>query len=419
MTAGSLEAAMLDMGRKARKAADILALAPRAVKDHALELAAQNIRIHANEILAANELDQTAAHTRGLSGAMIDRLILNPARLESIAKGLEVVAGLPDPVGAVTDHWVQPNGLDFSRVRVPLGVIGIIFESRPNVTIDAGALCLKSGNAAILRGGSDALRTSTALAAQLIAGIIDAGLPEHCVQLVASDDRAAVGAMLSGLDGTIDVIVPRGGKSLVARVQADARVPVLAHLDGNCHVYIHRAADPDQALAITLNAKLRRTGVCGAAETVLFDDGFDVGPIIRALLDNGCAVRGDQTIQAMDARVVPATDADWGTEFLDAIIASRIVTSLDDAITHINRHGSHHTDSIVTRDQAAADEFLRRVDSAIVLHNASTQFADGAEFGFGAEIGIATGRLHARGPVGLEQLTTFKYCVRGQGQIRP
>jgi glutamate-5-semialdehyde dehydrogenase len=416
---GAIDAGMLEMGRNAREAAGFLALAPRAIKDHALKLAAQNIRVHASDILAANDLDQAAARTRGLSGAMVDRLVLNPARLESIAKGLEVVADLPDPVGAVTDHWVQPNGLDFSRVRVPLGVVGIIFESRPNVTIDAGALCLKSGNAAILRGGSDALRTSTALAAQLVAGIVEAGLPENCVQLVANDDRAAVGAMLSGLNGAIDVIVPRGGKGLVARVQADARVPVLAHLDGNCHVYIHLAADPDKAMAITLNAKLRRTGVCGAAETVLFDDGFDAGPIIRALLDHGCAVRGDPAIQALDARVDPAVPADWDTEFLDAIIAARVVSCLDDAIGHIARHGSHHTDTIITQDQRAADEFLARVDSAIVLHNASTQFADGAEFGFGAEIGIATGRLHARGPVGLEQLTTFKYCVRGQGHIRP
>ena len=415
---GSLDASMRDMGRKAREAAGVLALAPRAIKDHALMLAAQNIRAHASEILAANELDQAAAQARGLSGAMVDRLILNSARLDSIAKGLEVVANLPDPVGAVTDHWVQPNGLDFSRVRVPLGVIGVIFESRPNVTIDAGALCLKSGNAAILRGGSDALRTSTALAAQLTAGIMAAGLPAACVQSVASDDRAAVGAMLSGLDGAIDVIVPRGGKSLVARVQQEARVPVLAHLDGNCHLYIHRAADPDKALAITLNAKLRRTGVCGAAETVLFDEGFDASPVIRALLDQGCAVRGDPAIQALDARVIPAIAADWDTEFLDAIIAARVVSGLDDAMGHIAKHGSHHTDAIITQDQAAADEFMRRVDSAIVLHNASTQFADGAEFGFGAEIGIATGRLHARGPVGLEQLTTFKYCVRGQGQIR-
>ncbi len=416
---GALEQQMFDMGKAARAAAIILGQSPRALKDRALLQAACAIRRDAEIILIANDQDVRAAKERGSSGAMLDRLVLNPARLESIAQGLELVAGLDDPVGQVSAHWQRPNGLDFTRIRVPLGVIGIIFESRPNVTVDAGALCLKSGNAAILRGGSEARATNDALYACLVTGLVDAGLPASAIQLVPTDDRAAVGAMLAGLDGAIDVIVPRGGKSLVARVQAEARVPVLAHLDGNCHVYVHSAADPAQAMAITLNAKLRRTGVCGAAETVLFDMGFDAGPVIRALLDQGCAVRGCSVIQKLDARVTAAKDTDWDTEFLDAIIAAKLVGNLDEAIAHISTHGSHHTDAIVTQDHAAAERFLREVDSAIVLHNASTQFADGAEFGFGAEIGIATGRLHARGPVGLEQLTTFKYQVRGTGQVRP
>jgi glutamate-5-semialdehyde dehydrogenase len=410
---------MNDMGQAARTAAQILAQAPRQSKDRALLHAAKIMRAHAAAILAANEKDVIAAKARGTSGAMLDRLILNPARLESIATGLELVADLDDPVGQSIAHWQRPNGLDFTRVRVPLGVIGIIFESRPNVTVDAGALCLKSGNAAILRGGSEAQKTSAALHQCLVEGLVFAQLPAQSIQLVPTDDRAAVGAMLGGLDGTIDVIVPRGGKNLVARVQSEARVPVLAHLDGNCHVYIHEFADPAMALGVTINAKLRRTGVCGAAETVLFDRNFDAGPVIRALLDQGCAVRGCAGIMALDPRVSAAIDADWDTEFLDAIIAARYVDGIDEALTHIGRHGSHHTDSIITNDAVAAEKFLNHVDSAIVLHNASTQFADGAEFGFGAEIGIATGRLHARGPVGLEQLTTFKYQVRGAGQVRP
>ena len=410
---------MNDMGQAARTAAQILAQAPRQSKDRALLHAAKIMRAHAAAILAANEKDVIAAKARGTSGAMLDRLILNPARLESIATGLELVADLDDPVGQSIAHWQRPNGLDFTRVRVPLGVIGIIFESRPNVTVDAGALCLKSGNAAILRGGSEAQKTSAALHQCLVEGLVFAQLPAQSIQLVPTDDRAAVGAMLGGLDGTIDVIVPRGGKNLVARVQSEARVPVLAHLDGNCHVYIHELADPAMALGVTINAKLRRTGVCGAAETVLFDRNFDAGPVIRALLDQGCAVRGCAGIMALDPRVSAASDADWDTEFLDAIIAARYVDGIDEALTHIERHGSHHTDSIITNDAVAAEKFLNHVDSAIVLHNASTQFADGAEFGFGAEIGIATGRLHARGPVGLEQLTTFKYQVRGAGQVRP
>ena len=333
-----------------------------------------------------------------------------------------MIADLPDPVGAVTAEWTQPNGLLIQRVRTPLGVVGVIFESRPNVTADAGALCLKAGNAVILRTGSDALRSSLAIHAAMIEGLTAAGLPEAAIQLVPSKDRAAVGAMLSGLDGTIDVIVPRGGKSLVARVQAEARVPVFAHLDGNNHVYVHEKADLAMAAKILVNAKMRRTGVCGAAETLLVDRAIAdraLPVLLPALLDAGCAVRGDSAMQAQDRRVTPATEADWGTEYLDAIIAARVVDGIDEAIDHIERHGSHHTDAIVSADDGAAAKFMAEVDSAIVLHNASTQFADGGEFGFGAEIGIATGRMHARGPVGVEQLTTFKYKVFGKGTVRP
>ena len=333
-----------------------------------------------------------------------------------------MVAKLPDPVGAVMAAWTRPNGMTIERVRVPLGVIGVIYESRPNVTADAGSLCLKAGNAVILRGGSDSFRSSRAIHAALAAGLAQAGLPEDAIQLVPTRDRAAVGLMLGGLDGTLDVIVPRGGKGLVARVQAEARIPVFAHLDGNCHVYVDKAADPAMAKAVVLNAKMRRTGVCGAAETLLVDRAATpvlLKPLVQMLLDAGCEVRGDRDTQAVDARVKPASEDDWVTEFLDAIIAVKVVDGVDAAIGHIERHGSHHTDAIVTADQAAAEKFMTQVDSAIVLHNASTQFADGGEFGFGAEIGIATGRLHARGPVGVEQLTTFKYRVRGSGQIRP
>jgi glutamate-5-semialdehyde dehydrogenase len=414
-----LTAVMEAMGQAARAASRVLAQAPRRQKDQALRHAAEIIRARKAAILAANARDIELAKGRGLSSAMIDRLTLDPSRLAAIAQGLEVVADLEDPLGQIMAAWQRPNGLKFERVRVPLGVVGIIFESRPNVTVDAGALCLKSGNAVILRGGTDAKHTSAALHACMTEGLVNARLPEASVQLVASDDRAAVGLMLGGLSGTIDVIVPRGGKSLVARVQAEARVPVLAHLDGNCHLYIHRDANLAMALTISINAKLRRTGVCGAAETILFDQGYPAELIIRALLDAGCDVRGCSQIQALDPRVSAAIEADWGTEFLDTIIAARVVPDLDAAMAHIAQYGSHHTDAIITQDEAAATRFLAEVDSAIVLHNASTQFADGGEFGFGAEIGIATGRLHARGPVGLEQLTTYKYRVRGDGQIRP
>jgi glutamate-5-semialdehyde dehydrogenase len=419
---GDIAAAMSEIGRRARAAARVLALAPTAQKNCALELMAAAVQAQKSGILAANAEDLSEARSAGVTGAFLDRLALNDARVEAIASGIEAVRDLKDPVGAVTEAWTRPNGLLIERVRVPLGVIGIIYESRPNVTADAGALCLKSGNAAILRGGSDSTRSSRAIHAALEQGLREAGLPEAAIQLVPTRDRAAVGMMLTGLDGNIDVIVPRGGKSLVARVQAEAQVPVFAHLEGVCHVYVDKAASLDMAKTIVLNAKMRRTGVCGAAETLLVDRAAaatHLKPLIEMLLDAGCEIRGDQAVQAVDKRVKPATEEDWGTEYLDAIIAAGVVDGVDDAIAHIERYGSHHTDAIVTDDAAAAEKFLRQVDSAIVLHNASTQFADGGEFGFGAEIGIATGRLHARGPVGVEQLTTFKYRIRGSGQIRP
>ena len=373
-------------------------------------------------ILAANAEDVADARAAGATEANVDRLILDPARIEGMAAGVEAVAALPDPVGRVLAEWTQPNGLEFERVATPLGVIGVVYESRPNVTADAAALTLKSGNAVILRGGSDGLRSSSAIHAALIEGISEAGLPEASVQIVPTKNRDAVGEMLKGLDGNLDVIVPRGGKGLVARVQTEARVPVFAHLDGNNHIYVHAPCDLDMAKTVLMNAKLRRTGVCGAAETLLVDRALaetHLKPLVAMLLDAGCAVRGDPAVRKIDARVTEVSDADWTTEFLDAVIAAGVVDGLDAAIAHINRYGSHHTDAILTSDKAAAERFLNEVDSAIVLHNASTQFADGGEFGFGAEIGIATGRMHARGPVGLEQLTTFKYCVRGEGQTRP
>ncbi|MHB2169504.1 glutamate-5-semialdehyde dehydrogenase [Alsobacter sp. R-9] len=418
----STEQLMLDIGRRARAAARVLANAAPQAKDKALRAGAAAIRARAATILAANARDVADAEARGTKGAFVDRLRLDPARLEAVAKAVEDIAALADPVGRVLARWEQPNGLRFERVATPLGVIGVIFESRPNVTADAGALCVKAGNAAILRAGSESLATSLAIADALRAGLAEGGLPEDAIQLVPTPDRAAVGLMLQGLEGTVDVIVPRGGKSLVARVQAEARVPVFAHLEGICHVYVHAAADLDMALAIVRNAKLRRTGICGAAETLLVDRACaatHLAPLVRMLLDAGCAVRGDAATQAVDPRVAAATEEDWRTEYLDAIIAVKVVDGLDAAIDHIETCGSHHTESIVTADEAAAAAFLARVDSAIVLHNASTQFADGGEFGFGAEIGIATGRMHARGPVGVEQLTSFKYRVHGTGQTRP
>jgi glutamate-5-semialdehyde dehydrogenase len=383
--------------------------------------AAAAIRAQAAAVLEANERDLAAAREAGLSAAMLDRLALDPKRLEGIAQGLEQVASLPDPVGAVIAEWTQPNGLHFQRVRVPLGVIAVIYESRPNVTVDAGALCLKSGNAVILRGGSESLHSSLALHACLVEGLRAAGLPDGAVQLVPTRDRAVVGALLAAR-GLVDVVVPRGGKGLVARVQQEARVPVIGHLDGICHVYVHAAADPAMARAVVLNAKLRRTGVCGAAETLLLDAGWPPAQrvaLLQALLEAGCEVRGDAACQAADSRVVAATAADFGHEFLAPVIAARVVDGLEEAVDHIRRHGSGHTESIITAESAAAERFLALVDSAIVLHNASTQFADGGEFGFGAEIGISTDRFHARGPVGVEQLTSYKYVVRGAGQTRP
>jgi len=422
MTIADVAAVMEPIGRAAVEAAHSLALAGRAQKDKALTVAAAALVRRRGEVLAANARDMKAAAAAGQSGAMLDRLWLDEARVEAMAAGLLQVAALPDPVGTVIAEWERPNGLRIQRVRVPLGVIGIIYESRPNVTCDAGALCLKSGNAAILRGGSESHHSSAAIHACLVEGLRAAGLPEACVQLVPTTDRAAVGYMLSAMGDYVDVIVPRGGKSLVERVQQEARVPVIGHLEGNCHVYVDRGADLNMARAIVRNAKLRRTGICGAAETLLVDEGCaatHLAPIVRDLLDAGCEVRGDVAVQAVDPRVRAATEEDWYTEYLDAVIAAKIVRGVDEAIEHIARYGSAHTESIVTEDPAAAERFLARVDSAIVLHNASTQFADGGEFGMGAEIGISTDRFHARGPVGVEQLTSYKYVVRGSGQLRP
>ena len=415
-------ALMGEIGRAARKAAHAVAHAPAAAKDEALRAAAAAIRAESAQIIEVNADDVEEAREDGATVAALDRLALTPARLEAVARGLDEIAELPDPVGRVLATFERPNGLRIERVATPLGVIGVIYESRPNVTADAGALCLKAGNATILRGGSDSLRSSTAIHRCLVAGLEAAGLPAQAMQLVPTRDRAAVGAMLSGLDGAIDVIVPRGGKSLVARVQHEARVPVFAHLEGVVHVFVHAMADLEMAKTIVLNAKMRRTGVCGAAETLLVDKACaptHLEPLVKMLLDAQCSVRGDAATQGVDPRVAPATDEDWDTEYLDAIIAARVVDGLDEAMAHIAKYGSHHTDCIVTSDEAAAERFLAEVDSAIVAHNASTQFADGGEFGFGGEIGIATGKMHARGPVGVEQLTSFKYRVHGSGQTRP
>jgi len=413
---------MQGIGRAAVLAAEQLALASSAIKNRALSAAAAALRADSHLILAANAEDMRDAQSASLSAALLDRLKLDEKRVEATARGLEDIAALADPIGSVIAEWARPNGLRISRVRVPLGVIGIIYESRPNVTADAGALCLKSGNAAILRGGSESRRSSAAIHACLVKGLIEAGLPATAIQLVPTADRAAVGEMLGGMQDYIDVLVPRGGKSLVARVQAEARVPVIGHLEGNCHVYVDRDADLVMARKITLNAKMRRTGICGAAETLLVDRATaatQLAPLVGDLLGAGCEVRGDERVQAVDARVKPATELDWSTEYLEAIIAVRVVDGVDEAIAHIARYGSSHTDAIVTANEATAERFLARVDSAIVLHNASTQFADGGEFGMGAEIGISTDRFHARGPVGVEQLTSYKYRVQGTGQIRP
>jgi glutamate-5-semialdehyde dehydrogenase len=416
------EVIMPEIGHRAREGARMLALAPTAQKDRALAAMASAIRARKAQILAANAQDLAAAKASGATAAFLDRLALDDKRIAAMADGVDVVRGLADPVGKATESWKRPNGMTIERVRVPLGVIGMIYESRPNVTADAAALCLKSGNAVILRGGSEAYHSNSAILDALWEGLAAAELDNSAIQLVPVRDRTAVGMMLAGLDGTIDVIVPRGGKDLVGRVQAEARVPVFAHLEGVCHVYVDKAADLSMAKSVVLNAKMRRTGVCGAAETLLVDRAVEatyLRPLVTMLIDAGCEVRGDATVQSVDKRVKPATNEDWGTEYLDAVITAGVVDGVQAAIEHIDRYGSHHTDAIVTEDKAAAEKFLREVDSAIVLHNASTQFADGGEFGFGAEIGIATGRLHARGPVGVEQLTTFKYRVRGTGQTRP
>ncbi|MGT2514347.1 glutamate-5-semialdehyde dehydrogenase [Sphingomonas panni] len=420
MTADAVSPSFLAaLGRSARTAAQTLAVTPTAAKAAALRAAAAAIRAEADVILAANAQDIAAAEANGLSGAMLDRLRLDPARLEAMAAGVEAVAALPDPVGDVIDRSERPNGLTLTRVRVPIGVIGIIYESRPNVTADAGALAVMAGNAAILRGGSEAIHSNRAIHAAMARGLASAGLPEGAVQLIQTTDRAAVGAMLAA-EGMIDLIVPRGGKSLVARVQAEARVPVLAHLDGLNHSYVDRAADPAMAQAVVVNAKLRRTGVCGATETLLIDRAYaDPLPILTGLIAAGCELRGDAEVQALHPDILEANADDWDTEYLDAILSVKLVDGVDDAIAHIAAHGSHHTDAIITEDAATAEHFLARVDSAIVMWNASTQFADGGEFGLGAEIGIATGRLHARGPVALEGLTTYKWIVRGSGQTRP
>lgn len=420
--ADTLPEQMAAIGRRARQAARGMALASAQTKDIALQRIAARLRADREAILRENERDVAAARENGQTEALIDRLTLDDRRLAGIADAVEKVGALADPVGRQLAAIERPNGLLIERVAVPLGVVGVIFESRPNVTADAGALCLKAGNAAILRAGSDSFRTSQAIARAMGQGLEEAGLPADAIQIVPTRDRAAVGLMLAGLDGCVDVIVPRGGRSLVERVQAEAKVPVFAHLDGINHVYVDGAADLDMARTVLLNSKMRRVSICGAAETLLVDRACaqtHLKPLVDALLEAGCAVRGDAATRASDPRVTAATEADWGTEYLDAVISVRVVDGLDAAIAHIETYGSHHTDAIITEDETAARRFLAEVDSAIVVHNASTQFADGGEFGFGAEIGIATGRMHARGPVGVEQLTTFKYKVHGRGQTRP
>ena len=408
-----------EMGEKARAAFSLVAGASDAAKAAALRTSANALRAAKVDILAANAKDMEAGQKSGLSNAMLDRLMIDDERLEGIAQAVENVANLTDPVGAIIDRNEQPNGLVMERVRVPLGVIGIIYESRPNVTADAAALGLRSGNAVILRGGSEAIESNRAIHKAMVSGLKEIGLLQDAIQFVDTTDREAVGALLKA-EGLIDMVIPRGGKSLVERVQKEARVPVLAHLDGICHTYIGKDADQDKALAIAVNAKMRRTGICGAMETLLIDQDYPApGPLLRALLDEGCEVRGDDMIMELDPRTVEATEEDWGTEYLEPIVSVRMVQGVEEALAHIAKYGSNHTDVIVTEDQAQADEFIRRADSAIVMHNASSQFADGGEFGLGAEIGISTGRLHARGPVALEGLTTYKWVVRGTGQVRP
>ena len=418
----SVRELMLGIGRNARAAAGPLAIASAERKHAALVSMAREIETRKDEILSANALDLENAHASGMAASFIDRLTLNEARIRAMADGIRAIAELKDPVGEVIVEWDRPNGLHIERVRTPLGVIGVIYESRPNVTADAGALCLKAGNAVILRGGSDSLHSSQAIHACLVKGLRDAGLPEHAIQMIPVADRAAVGELLTGLGGTVGVIVPRGGKSLVARVQSEARVPVFAHLEGICHIYVDATADIDMARNIVVNAKMRRTGICGAAETLLVDSaalGTHLMPLLEALTEAGCEIRASATVLKVFPAFKPATEEDWSTEYLDAIISVAIVDGVGGAIAHINRYSSHHTEAIISEDAAAVARFFNEIDSAILLHNASTQFADGGEFGMGAEIGIATGKMHARGPVGVEQLTSFKYRVRGNGQTRP
>lgn len=415
-------ALMQQMGRKARAALRPLGLAKPEAKTAALVAMADAIERNAAAILEANAIDVSQGEEAGLSSAMMDRLKLTPARIKGMADGVRAIAELRDPVGEVTSEWDRPNGLHIERVRTPLGVIGVIYESRPNVTADAGALCLKAGNAVILRGGSDSLNSSRAIHACLVEGLKSAGLPEHAIQLVPISDRAVVGEMLKGLDGNLDVIIPRGGKSLVERVQTEARVPVFAHLEGIVHLYVDKSADLDMAVKIAVNAKMRRTGICGAAETLLVDRAIapsHLAPLLDALKTAGCEIRASDEVRKLWPQAVGADDADWSTEYLDAIISVKLVDGVSDAIEHIETHSSHHTEGVVADDPAVVERFFSEIDSAILLHNASTQFADGGEFGMGAEIGIATGRMHARGPVGVEQLTSFKYRVRGSGQVRP
>ncbi|WP_020593046.1 glutamate-5-semialdehyde dehydrogenase [Kiloniella laminariae] len=416
-----LKTEMDQLGQAAKNAAAILAQATAETKNQALSAAAIALRSQTKTILEANAKDMAAAEKKGLSSALLDRLALTPERVDAMAFGLEAIAAFPDPVGQSLASWQQPNGLKFERISVPLGVIGIIYESRPNVTADAGALSLKAGNAAILRGGSESYHSSKAILQCLQSGLETAGLPVAAIQCVPTTDRAAVGHLLT-MNGTVDLIIPRGGRGLIERIQNESRVPVLAHLDGLCHTYLHASASPAMALEIVLNAKMRRTGVCGATETLLVDQGFtdsDLKPILEALMTKGCEIRGDESICALDNRVIPATAADWDTEYLDAILSVRKVPDLAAAIAHIARHGSSHTEAIIAEDLEAVTAFQKQVDAGIVIHNASTQYADGGEFGMGAEIGISTGKLHARGPVGASQLTSYKYLVRGTGQIRP
>ncbi|MEW9837512.1 glutamate-5-semialdehyde dehydrogenase [Mesorhizobium marinum] len=421
-SSNDVTAMMAEIGRKARAACRPLATAQAAIKNAALAAMADSIEHNEASILEANAIDMANGAEAGLSAALMDRLKLTPDRIAAIAKGIREIAALNDPVGDVIAAWDRPNGLAIERVRTPLGVIGVIYESRPNVTADAGALCLKAGNAVILRGGSDSLNSSAAIHACMVEGLKAAGMPQDAIQLVPVADRAAVGEMLSGLAGNLDVIIPRGGKSLVSRVQKEARVPVFAHLEGICHLYIDRSAKLDMAVKIALNAKMRRTGICGAAETLLVDRavaGSHLAPILDALDKAGCEIRATEEVRGLFPKAVPATEADWKTEYLDAIISVKLVDGVGEAIEHIETHSSHHTEGIVAEDAAAVERFFNEIDSAILLHNASTQFADGGEFGMGAEIGIATGKMHARGPVGVEQLTSFKYRVRGSGQVRP